>query len=158
MVDARPALRLIDLAVFVPIGALSIVRRRIESQLTVARAVGEMAVQVGVQQVRARLAADAPPDAGATINRPDEPAESAVSDASRAATPSASDTDRDQPSSDVPPPSDLAIPGYESLAASQVVSMLGALDRSNLEIVEQFELANRRRRTVLGKIEQLKRG
>ncbi|MEJ7561833.1 MAG: hypothetical protein WKF45_04815 [Ilumatobacteraceae bacterium] len=157
MVDARPALRLIDLAVFAPIGALSIVRRRIESQLTVARAVGEMAVQVGVQQVRARLAADAPPDAGATIYRPDEPAESAVSDVLRPGTPSASDTDSD-PLPDVPPPSDLPIPGYESLAASQVVSMLGALDRSNLEIVEQFELANRRRRTVLGKIEQLKRG
>lgn len=158
MVDARPALRLIDFAVFAPIGALSIVRRRIESQLTVARAVGEMAVQVGVQQMRARLAADAPPDAGATINRPDEPAESVVTDVSRPGTPSASDTDSDQPSPDVPPPSDLPIPGYESLAASQVVSMLAALDRSNLEIVEQFELANRRRRTVLGKIEQLKRG
>ncbi len=158
MVDARPALRLIDVAVFAPIGALSVVRRKIESQLTVARTVGEMAVQVGVRQVLARLAADAPPDAGATINRADEPAGYAVSDASRPVTPAASDTVRDQPSPDVPPPSDLPIPGYESLAASQVVSMLGALDGSNLEIVEQFERANRQRRTVLGKIEQLKRG
>jgi hypothetical protein len=49
----------------------------------------------------------------------------------------------------------LPIEEYESLAASQVVARLERLDANELEQIEQYELANRGRRTVLGKIAQL---
>lgn len=54
-----------------------------------------------------------------------------------------------------PSAEDLAIPGYDSLAASQVVQRLEGLARDELEAVRQYEAANRARRTVLSKIAQL---
>jgi hypothetical protein len=50
---------------------------------------------------------------------------------------------------------DLAIPGYEDLAASHIVARLPRLDRGQLEAIRQFEVAHRGRRTVIGKIDQL---
>lgn len=49
----------------------------------------------------------------------------------------------------------LAIPGYDSLAASQVIPRLGALDPDELEAVRAYEAAHRGRRTILGRIQQL---
>lgn len=50
----------------------------------------------------------------------------------------------------------LPIDDYESLAASQVVSRLERLDLDELAAIEEFELSHRGRRTILGKIEQLR--
>jgi hypothetical protein len=52
---------------------------------------------------------------------------------------------------------DLPIPGYDQLAASQIVARLGDLDDADLEVVEQYEQAHRARRTVLNKIAQLQK-
>lgn len=49
----------------------------------------------------------------------------------------------------------LAIPGYDSLSASQVVQRLGGLSPAELEAVRVYEQANRSRRTILSKISQL---
>lgn len=49
----------------------------------------------------------------------------------------------------------LAIPEYDTLAASQVVSRLAGLRPAELEEVKQHELAHRGRKTILGKIAQL---
>jgi hypothetical protein len=49
----------------------------------------------------------------------------------------------------------LAIPGYDSLAASQVVQRLGGLTLAELEAVGEYEAATRGRRTILGRISQL---
>jgi hypothetical protein len=49
----------------------------------------------------------------------------------------------------------LAIPGYDELAASQVVERLVGLSRVELDEVRRYEAAHRNRRTILGKIEQL---
>jgi hypothetical protein len=54
-----------------------------------------------------------------------------------------------------PPAGALALEGYESLAASQVVARLDRLTHTELEQIREFELANRGRRTILGKVEQL---
>ena len=55
-----------------------------------------------------------------------------------------------------PPSADgLPIEEYESLAASHVVARLPSLTRAELRRVRRFELANRGRRTVVGKIDQL---
>ncbi len=52
----------------------------------------------------------------------------------------------------------LAIPEYDTLAASQVVSRLAGLRTAELEAVKQHELAHRGRKTILGKIAQLQAG
>ena len=51
---------------------------------------------------------------------------------------------------------DLAIPGYDQLAASQVVARLSGLSPAALDRVEAYERAHRGRRTVLAKIRQLR--
>ena len=50
---------------------------------------------------------------------------------------------------------DLAIPGYDELAASQVVERLVGLSHAELDAVRRYESSHRNRRTILGKIEQL---
>ena len=52
-------------------------------------------------------------------------------------------------------PVSLPIEDFESLAASQVVDRLPTLTPDELRAVQAFEVANRSRRTVLGRIEQL---
>ncbi|HEY5011664.1 MAG TPA: hypothetical protein VIK61_03035 [Acidimicrobiia bacterium] len=49
----------------------------------------------------------------------------------------------------------LAIPGYDALSASQVVERLAGLSPDELAAVRHYEAGHRRRRTILGKIEQL---
>jgi hypothetical protein len=57
-----------------------------------------------------------------------------------------------------PPPPDvagLAIPGYDSLSASQVVQRLDGLSSDELAAVGEYEQAHRARRTVLTRVSQL---
>jgi hypothetical protein len=50
---------------------------------------------------------------------------------------------------------ELAIAGYDDLAARQVVDRLSGLDRADLARVETYEREHRNRSTVLGKISML---
>jgi hypothetical protein len=61
------------------------------------------------------------------------------------------------PPSEPPPPdpAGLAIPGYDSLSASQVVQRLDGLSRDELAAVGEYESAHRARRTVLTRVSQL---
>jgi hypothetical protein len=59
------------------------------------------------------------------------------------------------PANGAPTSADLPIPGYDELSASQVVERLVGLAPSELDAVHAYEVANRQRRTILGKIEQL---
>jgi hypothetical protein len=52
----------------------------------------------------------------------------------------------------------LAIPGYDSLSASQVVQRLAGLTGEELDAVRSYELATRGRRTILARISQLQTG
>lgn len=54
-----------------------------------------------------------------------------------------------------PDPDELAIPGYDSLSAFQVVPRLEGLGGDELEAVRQYEHATRGRRTILSRIAQL---
>lgn len=56
---------------------------------------------------------------------------------------------------DAPDPGDLAIPGYDSLSAFQVVPRLDGLGDDELEAVRRYERATRGRRTILSRIAQL---
>ena len=60
----------------------------------------------------------------------------------------------------VPGPSveSLAIPGYDTLSASQVVQRLGGLSADELEAVRAYEESGRQRKTILAKVEQLQSG
>jgi hypothetical protein len=53
------------------------------------------------------------------------------------------------------PSRSLAIPGYDSLSASQVVQRLGGLSRTELLDVRVHEQSLRHRRTILNRVEQL---
>ena len=59
------------------------------------------------------------------------------------------------PSADVPSEAQLAIPGYDSLSAPQVVRRLDGLVDVELEAVRRYEEGHRGRRTILSKIAQL---
>jgi len=52
-------------------------------------------------------------------------------------------------------PAQLAIPGYDTLSASQVVQRLPGLSPEELEAVRLYEVAGRNRKTVLLKAAQL---
>ncbi len=52
---------------------------------------------------------------------------------------------------------ELAIPSYDTLAASQVVQRLDGLTTDELEAVRRYEAGHRARKTVLGKVTQLQR-
>jgi hypothetical protein len=50
---------------------------------------------------------------------------------------------------------DLAIPDYDSLSASQVVTRLDGLGPDELEAIRSYEAAHRGRKTILNKVAQL---
>jgi hypothetical protein len=55
----------------------------------------------------------------------------------------------------VPPVSTLAIPGFDTLSASQVVQRLDGLSRAELVSVRAYEASTRGRRTILSRVDQL---
>jgi hypothetical protein len=57
-----------------------------------------------------------------------------------------------------PSPDTLAIPGYDTLSASQVVQRLGGLSGDELEAVRTYEEGGRRRKTILTRVAQLQSG
>ena len=157
-----PVGRLIELALFAPIGAAVVARERlpeivevgkerVHQRLTLARFIGQMVVHQGRRELERRLAEPRPPAAdGSTLRGPVDRAEPA----GRPPTERATDA---VPLLVPPPPADqLPIDDYESLAAGQVVARLPGLDRDALESIDTFERSHRNRRTVLNRIAQLR--
>ena len=84
------------------------------------------------------------------------PAPSGPSDSPRSSTAAPDGSaSTDAPTEPPPLPDDLAIPGYDSLSAFQVVPRLDGLGGDELEAVRQYEHATRGRRTILSRIAQL---
>lgn len=142
--------RLLDLAVFAPIGMLTALRDElpafsrqgrqvVTNRVMLAKFVGQLAVQQGRREIDKRLAARTAP---ATPTRHAEP--STVIDV---AAPAIAD--------EGPDADDLAIPDYESLPAANVVQRLATLTPDEVEQIRRFEAAHRRRRTILAKIDAL---
>lgn len=160
MTEVRhPLAPLVDLFVYAPIGMAVVAkerlpeligegRQRVETRVRVARMVGEFAVTMGRKELEKRLA-----DLGTPVGDRQEAAKVApepapVDDwsefvAEAAVGPVAPTVD------------ELPIPGYESLAASQVVDRLAALTATELDVVRRYEAAGRHRRTILHRIDQL---
>lgn len=170
------AQRLLDLLVYVPAGLAESVseefdklaekgRHRVEGQIHTARIVGQFAVQTARGQAQRMFNSALGRLAGGGASNSEDgsapadlrPAETQASDGgssgshswtvSPAATSNGSGSD-----------SDLAIPGYDSLSASQVVQRLDGLARHELEEVRRHEQSNRHRRTILSRVDQLLSG
>ncbi len=163
-----PTEQILDLLVYAPLGLLFEARdlvpkladkgrQRMGGQVTVARMIGELAVRQGqrraekfVQRLREQPRPSqtaGPPSASGPVNghRPEPSAtatpSSAASPTTGAATP--------------PDASALAIPGYDTLSASQVVPRLEGLSHPELEAIRRYEERTRGRKTILTRIDQL---
>ncbi len=159
-----PAERLLDLLVYAPLGLLLEARelvpkladkgrQRMGGQVTVARMIGEMAVRQGtrraekvVQRLREERAGGPAPSATPAPANGHRPA------AAPSATPATSPPPASRPTPDA---GTLAIPGYDTLSASQVVPRLEGLLADELAAIRAYEEATRARKTVLTRIDQL---
>lgn len=161
---------------------VDVAQEQISSQLRHARGAGEVAIAFGLpllrKKVEARLASLRPdqqpeperPQPRATRPAPATQIISVVTDdtisehAPPASTAGTNGHHAPEPSPAFEPTGGLvdnlaeprlAIPGYDALSASQVVERLAGLSPDELAAVRHYEAGHRRRRTILGKIEQL---
>lgn len=160
-----PGEQLLDFLVYAPLGLLLEARdlvpklaekgrQRLGGQVTVARMIGEMAVRQGQRRAETVVRRLRDQQAGAGAPRPEPDG--------------APPTNGHRPPSSGPPPAasttaapdagGLAIPGYDTLSASQVVPRLEALTPAELDAVRAYEVATRGRKTVLTRIDQLRAG
>jgi len=178
--DESPLEQVVELAVYAPVGlflaARDAVRKhlpglidtgrdQVARQVALARMMGHYAVEEAqkdagrrVQQANDLLAsvrpgtapAPTPPARDEWHPEPETPAPSRETfpEVAAAATPVAAN-------GAAPEVGSLAIPGYASLSASQVVQRLDGLSPAQLEDVRHFEAATRGRKTILGRIAQL---
>jgi hypothetical protein len=162
------ARRLVETAVYVPIGLAAVAaeqlptwvesrRQQFEQRVVLSRIIGKLVVDQGLRDLRRRF--DARSSQSAT-----PPAPSAASSAAPVVTTTAAVV---APVPDVvpvpaaeapptaPPLRPLPIEGYDSLAAPQVLDRLDGLDAEELATVAAHERSHRHRRTILGRIAQL---
>jgi len=166
--EKSPVEQALDLLVFAPLGLAMTAhtqlpdmvakgRAQVEGQITVARFLGQFAVQHGKAEVEKRLKAftAAPPEPVAAEPAGGQP--SPVTAPEAVLTPPAPEpaVPVPGPPTAVPAAGDLAIPGYDALSASHVVQRLAGLSPGELEQVRAYEAASRGRKTVLTKISQL---
>lgn len=136
-------------------------------QYQTAKAVGELVTDYGQQLVTQKLVGlgilPGPPPPPRSAPLTVEADLTAAADSPDLADPPSAERREDRrpstaspsPAGPTPDPDDLAIPGYDSLSASQVVSRLAGLAPAELEAVRGYEGASRGRRTILTKIAQL---
>lgn len=172
--DKSPIEKAVDLAVYAPIGFFNFIRnmlpgwieggrQEVTKQVTNARAISEIAISQGRKDAEKAAAQAAEVVSNLAARRAATPAPSPAAKASPAAsapsaatTPtSASSPPRSSNGGTGPSADGLAIPGYDALAASQVVQRLGGLSAAELEAVRTYEAATRGRRTILHRVEQL---
>jgi hypothetical protein len=155
--------RTLDLFVFAPLARELVPRlaeqgrQQVQQQVTTARFVGEFAVQRLKRRADAALV-----ELGLTTEQRAKGVPSATPPSRLDASPAPSRAGEGNgqvgagvdggPRAD---PSGLAIPGYDSLSASQVVQRLTGLSRPELEAVRAYEVAGRGRKTILTRIAQL---
>lgn len=145
----RPLLdEVLDYTVYAPLGlALTVLedlpslvekgKSKISGQLAVARFVAKMASRQARNRVEDLLA----PNPAASTDRDPVATVEVIETVATDVAP--------------PPAESLAIAEYDSLAASQVVARLAGLSASELAALRTYEVAHRRRRTILSRIEQL---
>ncbi len=157
--------RLLDVTVFLPLGAaLSLSeelptlagrgRERLGKQLEVARTVGRLAVREGQRRV-ASVTPSIPFRANGESRQAPATSPGRHAGARAPATSVGRQDTQAEGGGEVPEAESLPIPGYATLAASQVVQRLSSLRQEELAAVRDYELATRGRRTILHRISQL---
>ncbi len=163
--EPRPSLaRLVEFAVVVPIEVGSRLieavpavvdkvpsaAERVKREIVLARFLGKLVVDQGVRELRSRLAPE--PD---LVDRSAEVPEPEHRESDRDLTaenvPAA-----EVPTTEVPDVTTLALTDYDHLSSAQIVGKLDGLDDAEREAIERYETAGRHRRTILGKLEQLR--
>lgn len=176
--------RFLDVFVYLPTGlALAVAdelprlaergRERLGVRVNSARAVGHFTVKTGTKEIRKRSAARtrSTETTGRTPPSAPPPPPHAPSGPPRLRTipyPAEEHPPHRAPSAPTPAPAppagvdahvpdvaSLAIPGFDSLSASQVVQRLDGLSRSELVAVRAYEASTRGRRTILSRVDQL---
>ncbi len=160
--------RLLDALVFVPAGlAITVVeelprlaergRDRLGVRVSSARAVGQFAVRAGRDEFVRRAAGLWPRGGPAAAPGPREPSPDPAHDPGTAGGGPAAPPPARGPAVNghVPAVSTLAIPGFDTLSASQVVQRLDGLNRTELVSVRAYEASTRGRRTILNRVDQL---
>jgi hypothetical protein len=161
----------LELFVYAPAGLLTTVgnldelvakgRTQIDGQIRTARVVGELAVTFARRDLQSRFSRLVGNRSGSGAptgtTGPPQPAPAGPSHATPATPARAAAGSPDASPGPVDPgdPVDLAIPGYDTLSASQVVRRLDGLGPGELESVYRHESANRNRRTILHRAGQL---
>jgi hypothetical protein len=162
--------RLVELAVVVPVevsgrllDAVPVVADKVPSaigrvrrEIVLARFLGKLAVDQGLRELRSRRA----PEPEHPKQRVDD-TEQGVDDTEQMV----DDTEpepaplRTEPvagPANVPDAGALPLTDYDNLSSAQVVAKLDGLDEAELDAIGAYERAGRHRRTVLGKIDQLR--
>ena len=171
--------RLLDLLVFLPTGLVVTVaeelprlaergRERLGMQVNSARSVGRFAVRAGQKELKkrsegvrrsagtvARPATAAPANPSRLRTIPFPPPHGVDADPSEAPVPAVAPTAVRKVDAHVPDVASLAIPGFDTLSASQVVQRLDGLNRTELVSVRAYETSGRSRRTILSRVDQL---
>jgi len=168
----------LDLFVYAPIGAALAARellpelsergrRQLTGQVTMARMMGEFAVRQGRGDMekayeRAREQATATLQTLGVVPPPPAARDGRDGRDGRTAPPSPAPAPRTRPAAPARPATPpgpgvdtLAVPDYDSLSASQVVPRLAGLTSEELDAVRRYEAANRARKTILHRIDQL---
>jgi hypothetical protein len=124
---------------------------RARQEVALARVVGKLTVKVGVRKLQRQLAGQSGSADSTVVDDLDSPidvyedvleAASAVASTSMTMTSIRAD--------------DLVLPDYDHLPAAHVVAKLASLTQRERDAVEEYETANRHRRTILGKLDQLR--
>ena len=157
--------RLLNALVYVPAGLVisvaeefprlaSLGRQRLAGQVSSARAVGKLVVRTGRHELQRRSDGLLHRHPGATEPATGEHHGHPVSEVA-----SVVEVDTvpppGTPGEHVPQVSSLAIHGFDTLSASQVVQRLDGLSRAELIAVRTYEAGSRGRRTVLSRVDQL---
>ncbi|HWD52135.1 MAG TPA: hypothetical protein VG412_07025 [Acidimicrobiales bacterium] len=173
--------RILDVFVYAPAGFIlsalddfpklaALGRDRLGTQVSNARVLGEFAVKAGRQQLQKRgegllhrgPAAESAEDSPVGLHSvPTPPPSGAIDDDPTPGTtsgpvpPTAAPKSTMSSNGHVPTASSLAIPGFDTLSASQVVQRLDGLSRGELVSARAYEAGTRGRRTILSRIDQL---
>jgi hypothetical protein len=123
---------------------------RVKREIVLARFLGKLVVDQGVRELRSKLTPERS-ESAASGNAPER------QDAPVPAPPTADIPAADVAAvADVPDVTDLALADYDHLSSAQIVGKLDGLDDAERDAIERYETAGRHRRTILGKLEQLR--
>ncbi len=150
-VPAEVGSRLID-AVPAVVDKLPSAAERVKREIVLARFLGKLVVDQGVRELRTRLTPSEEELSEPVSDRSTPDPRPAVRSDETPAIESEDVADV----ADVPDAEMLALADYDHLSSAQIVGKLDGLDETERAAIERYEAAGRHRRTILGKLGQLR--